>query len=119
MPLELDVRLAAIQARADKASAAFATKLGPTREWLAASADSEVGSPSWTETQLRLADLTTHHSEARLALAELDVIAARARLSLTPADEWADVSEMQADLARSLDEQSALLDDLNVEAARK
>lgn len=119
MPLELDVRLATIQARADKASAAFANKLGPTREWLATSANSEVGSPGWTEAQLRLADLTTHHSEARMALAELDVIAAQARLALAPAEEWADVAKVQADLARSLDEQAAVLDEVNAEVARE
>ncbi len=98
-----------ISARADRATREFAAKSGPVRALADAARGDGITSDRWATAQVRLADLTSHHSDARLALADLDLLAARAQITLAEADESAAIAQVQSRLAATLIEQDRVL----------
>jgi hypothetical protein len=115
MPLELGTRLAAIEARAERASAAFAADLGPVQNLARAARGAGVESDSWADAQLRLAELGGHHDEGALALADLDLIAASAQAVAASADDIAAITRLQTTIAARLTEQARALSRIGAE----
>lgn len=115
LPAELDARLAAINARAAASSNAFAADLEPLRALARAASQSSRESDAWTLAQLRLADITTHHSRAHLALADLDDLTARAQLARSSAQERAMIADLHATLSQTIDEQARALSQINAQ----
>ncbi len=109
LPQDLDAALSAISARADRATQAFSTKAGAVRALAEAARGASVTSDSWASAQVRLADLTSHHSDAHLALADLDLLAAQAQITVAEADKSAAIAEVQGRIAATLIEQDLLL----------
>lgn len=117
LPSELDAALAAINARAMAASRAFSEGLSSTQRLATLAAGSAVESDRWTDAQLQLAELVSHHSAADLALADLDELAARAELTGT-ADEMAEITPLRGAIARMVEDQARALDTINAQLAR-
>ncbi len=117
LPVELDARLAAINARAMAAGRAFSAGLGPAQQLARIAAGSAVETDSWSTAQLRLADLTSHHSNAHLALAELDRLAATVELAASRPADATDIAELRTKLAQDVGEQARLLAQISAQLA--
>ena len=115
MPAELDARLAAINARAANANAAFVASAEDAQQLAYAARGADIESDRWAEAQLSLADLTSLHSEGRLALADLDVLAASAQVADAQEADLNALADMQASLVSLLDDQARFLEGLNAQ----
>ena len=115
LPSELDAALAAINARAMAANSAFSANLDAAQALVSAAAGGAPEADEWTSVQIRLAELTSHHSAAQLAMADLDQLSARAELARSGPDKEAMISELQAVLSQTLGEQAQALANINAQ----
>jgi len=115
---KLDARLAAINAQAMAGSRAFDAGLGQVQELARAASGSRIESEEWSTALVRLADLTSHHSNTQLALAELDRLSANAELAARAPTENASIAQLRDKLAKEVGEQARLLDQINTQPVR-
>lgn len=113
LPTELDAALAAINARALAARVAFSENLAPVQQIARAAAKSDAESDVWTTAQIRLADLTSHHSAAQVALAQIDELAATAELAQNAQTDAQAIAALRAELAPFVSEQARQLAGIN------
>ncbi|MEM7689721.1 MAG: hypothetical protein AAF291_11935 [Pseudomonadota bacterium] len=122
LPAELDARLAAINRRAEAAANAFRADLDGAQSSARAGRASARESDAWANAQLRVADLTAHHSAAQLALADLDALAVTAQLGqsagTSTAKEGQMIAQLQTQLGQTVSEQARLLDQINAQLDR-
>lgn len=118
VPLELEARLAAINAQATNAGRRFGAGVEGTRQAIAAASNAPTASDRWARAQVQYADLASHHSAGRLALAELDLLASWVRLADAGDDDLRTVSQLQTSLATELDEQARILAAFNADLER-
>ncbi|MDJ0977073.1 MAG: hypothetical protein QNI87_00890 [Erythrobacter sp.] len=119
MPREIGARLAAIDARAQTAGAAFTANVEPTRALVRAASGTSAESRRRADAEVRFADLTAHHNEGQLALADLDWLAARVAQAAPASSEASSGTETgtgQGDLASIAETQTILLQELERQA---
>ncbi len=109
LPQDLDAAIVAISARAERATQAFSANANQVRTLADRARGASVTSDIWADAQVRLADLTSHHSDAHLALADLDLLAAQAEITLADAQKSAAIAQAQSRLAATLVEQDLIL----------
>ena len=114
-PAELDAALAGINARAEAANAAFASGLAPAQQLARVASMSDVESDTWSTAQLRVADLTSHHSAAHVALADLDMLTAAAELRANSKADLDALAQVKEALAQKVSQQARLLADINAQ----
>ncbi len=71
---DLPTRLAALQAQARDAHAAFLAALPMAERRVSAAAGSAIGTDAWASAQVALADLDSQRSQAAIALGDLDTL---------------------------------------------
>lgn len=122
LPAELDARLAAINTRAVAAANAFTATFDSAQTVVRAGVSSAPESDLWANAQLRVADLTSHHSTTQLALADLDALAVTAQLGQSAgtntANETQMIMQLQTQLDQTVSEQARLLDQINAQMER-